>query len=115
MKTIQMGLNTEPDFLKADEVIKRWEAMRNTTMVHTWEKMKRESLMLRDEIREAVEADGVCVLSWSCMGRTRHEMHARQWAHAMPEYDFTINGYDCTVRKLVPMPGADKLAELRTE
>ena len=111
MKTINMGLNTEPDFLKADEIIKRFEKDGNTEMIKSWENAKAETAALRDEIIETVEKDGVCELNWSCTGAARFTMHANQWAKALPQYDFTIGRYECIVRKLVPMPGAEKLSD----
>lgn len=99
MKTIQMGLNQEPDWVKADEVIERWRKSGNTKMIETWEKMKSESLKLRDEIIATVEADGACELNWSCSGETRFTMHSMQWARAMPEYRFEVGRYSCKVYK----------------
>lgn len=100
MQTIHMGLNTEPDWIKADEIIERWKSQGNNEMVAYWEKSRVDTLKLRDQIIEVVERDGECGLSWSCDGRTRHQMHACQWAKAMPEYDFEIGyNYLCIVRK----------------
>lgn len=100
IKTIHMGLNTEPDWINAEDAIRRWKAEGNNDMVAYWEKAKLHSLNLRDEIIKTVEAEGACELSWSCTGRTRHEMHAHQWAEAMTEYDFEIGyNYHCVVRK----------------
>lgn len=100
MKTIQMGLNQEPDWVKADEVIDRCREKGNTIMVEAWEKMKRESIKLRDEIISTVEADGGCELNWSCNGETRFAMHSAQWAKAMPQYRFEIGRYSCKVFKV---------------
>lgn len=100
MKTIYMGLNTEPDWLHADASIRIWEAEGNDEMVSYWKNLKTKSLALRNEIRETVESDGSCQLSWDCTGRARHEMHAYQWREAMPEYQFEIgSNYECVVRK----------------
>lgn len=99
MKTIHMGLNTEPAWLHADDTIRRWEAEGNQKMVDYWKDARRLSLCLKDEIVKALLADGEVRLSWSCTGRTRHTMHAMQWKEAMPEYDFTIgDNYECIVR-----------------
>ncbi len=113
MKTINMGLNTEPDFLKADEIIERWENDGNMEMAECWKKAKTETAALRDEIIKTVEKDGCCTLNWNCTGETRFAMHANQWAKALPQYDFTIGRYSCMVQKLVPMPGAERLSELK--
>lgn len=99
MKTIHMGLNTEPSYLKADEVIERWKADGNQGMVYYWEREKNRTLELKERIIEAVEADGEVELSWSCDGETRHQMHSIQWAKALQEYKFEIGRYKCIVRK----------------
>lgn len=100
MKTIHMGLNTDPAFARADGAIERWSAEGNYEMVEYWKKMKDKTLALRDEIVSVVENEGECKLSWSCTGRTLHEILSRQWADAMPEYDFEIGyNYHCVVRK----------------
>ena len=102
MKTIFMGLNTEPEWLHSDAAIRRWKAQGNDEMVAYWEKARAKALDLRDQIIAVIEKEGACELSWSCTGRTRHEMHAHQWAKAMPEYDFEIGyNYHCVVRKRV--------------
>lgn len=97
IKTIRMGLNTEPDWLKADEVIARWKAQGNEKMVATWERMRDSSIELRDKIIDTVERDGACELDWSCTGETRFNMHACQWKQAMPQYRFEIGRYSCKV------------------
>ena len=103
MKIFHMGLNTEPDWIKADAAIERWKANGNEEqakeMTEYWEVARAKTLALRDEIAAEVEANGVAELSWSCMGETRHTMHSHQWAKAMPEYDFEIGRYKCIVRK----------------
>lgn len=100
MKTIDMGLNTEPAWIGADKVIERWKG--NQEMIDRWIREKDHSISLRDEIIRVVESDGECSLSWSCTGRTRHAMHAHQWSDAMPQYDFQIGyNYECIVRKKV--------------
>ena len=100
MKTISMGLNREPDWLRADDAIARWKKEENgQEWVERWERARNESLALRDEIVAEVEKNGAVSLSWSCIGETRHTMHSRQWAKAMPEYDFEIGRYKCVVRK----------------
>lgn len=99
MKTIHMGLNTEPYWLRADEIIRRWQAEGDTKMVELWENSKKKSLELNRQIIEAVERDGEVQLSWGCTGRTLHEILAHQWADAMPAYDFEIGyNYHCVVR-----------------
>lgn len=99
MKTIQMGLNTEPSWVKADEVIERWKASGNEAMIQSWERMRADSLELRAKIIEAVEADGVCELNWSCTGATLFDILAWNWKQAMPEYRFEIARYSCIVHK----------------
>lgn len=99
MKTFYMGLNTEPDWIRADEIIARWKASGNEKMVEMWGNMKVKTKQLRDEIAAEVDKNGSASLSWSCDGETRHFMHSRQWEKAMPEYDFEIGRYKCIVRK----------------
>ena len=53
------------------------------------------------EFADVVEKNGVARAVWSCTGRTRHEMHSRQLARSLPQYEFEI-GYDsylCIARK----------------
>ena len=97
MKTINMGLNTEPSWAKADEVIARWKVEGNDEMVNYWERQKISSIELRDEIIRTVEKDGCCSLNWSCLGETRFNIHANQWKEAMPQYRFEIGRYSCKV------------------
>lgn len=54
-----------------------------------------------EEFRQVVEKNGVACASWSCEGRTRHEMHSRQLAAALPQFDFDIRyaSYHCVARK----------------
>lgn len=73
IKTIHMGLNTEPD-------------------------SSEKAMELRKKIVETMNKFGECRLSWSCTGRTRHSMHAHQWRQAFPEYYFEIgDNYECYV------------------
>lgn len=53
------------------------------------------------EFKALVEEHGAARASWSCTGRTRHQMHASQLALACPEYDFEIDydSYRCVGRK----------------
>ena len=97
MKTINMGLNTEPYWVRADEVIERWKANKNSTMVECWEKMRNDSLELRNKIIETVEAEGSCGLNWTCTGETLFNILANQWSSAMPQYRFEISRYTCKV------------------
>lgn len=99
MATIEMGLNTEPDYLKADVVIARWKRDGNQQMVEYWEKARVRTLELRNLIIDTVETDGWCYLNWSCNGATRFNMHACQWADALPMYRFEIGRYLCKVCK----------------
>jgi hypothetical protein len=99
MKTIQMGLNTEPDFIKADEVIARFKESNNQSGVEMWERMRKASEALRDKIAETVSADGAVELNWDCTGETRFYMHANQWKNAMPQFRFEIDRYSCKVFK----------------
>lgn len=104
MRCVHMGLNTEPDYLKADEVKARWRARGNEEMVQRWEDAEKRSLELKAEIEQIMEEDGECRLSWSCDGRTRHQMHSCQWQNAMenehPDWEWTIGyNYECTIRK----------------
>lgn len=99
MKTIQMGLNTEPYFIKADEVIARFKASNNQSGVEMWERMRKTSEDLRDEIIATVEADGKCELNWGCTGATLFDCLAYNWSKAMPQYRFEIGRYSCKVFK----------------
>ena len=63
MKTIYMDI-TDPDWIYADDAIRRWKAEGNPSMVTYWEGVKARSLKLRDEIIETVELEGSCKLSW---------------------------------------------------
>lgn len=100
MVTIDMGLNTEPEWLRADAAIRHWEEVGDHNMARLIEKAKQKSLELNRQIIEAVERDGECQLAWGCTGRTLHEILSHQWAAAMPAYDFEIGyNYHCVVRK----------------
>jgi hypothetical protein len=99
MKTIQMGLNTEPDFIKADEVIARFKASNNQSGVEMWERMRKSSEDLRDKIIETVTADGAAELNWSCTGETLFYMLSNQWKKALPQFRFEIGRYSCKVFK----------------
>ena len=99
MKTIEMGLNTAPYFVNADEVIARFKANGDERGAESREKMRSETRELRDLIVEAVEADGSCELNWSCTGATLFGILACQWRSAMPEYRFEIGRYSCKVFK----------------
>ena len=99
MKCIEMGLNTEPYWVRGYEIIERWKADNNEEMVSYWEKGINHSIELRDAIIAEVEANGGCELNWSCNGETRFNIHACQWADAMPQYRFEIARYRCKVYK----------------
>ena len=74
MVTVYMGLNTQPGD-------KNWEN-------------------LVEQFRQAVEEHGEAEASWSCMGRTRHELQALSLMKALPQFNFTIEGYTCIARKV---------------
>lgn len=97
MKTIDMGLNTAPDFVKHDEIVAR--ANGRIDFIKMRERMRDDSLALRDQIIAAVEADGKCGLNWNCTGETLFNILACQWERAMPEYRFEIGRYSCYVYK----------------
>jgi hypothetical protein len=99
MKCIEMGLNTSPTWEKEEEVIARLTANGNQEMLEDWIKSNEHSKGLRDAIIEEVEANGECELNWSCTGETRFNIHACQWADAMPQYRFEIGRYSCKVYK----------------
>lgn len=104
MKRIDMGLNTEPDWLNSAKAIENWSNSGNTEMVERWKKMHEYSLGLKAEIEKAMEEDGECSLSWSCEGRTRHEMHSHQWKEALekehPDWEWQIEyNYVCYIRR----------------
>lgn len=99
MKTIQMGLNTEPAFVNADEIIKRCEANGETAVIEYQKRAKERTLKLKAEIIEAVEADGECALNWGCTGATLFDCLAHQWANALKQYRFEIGRYTCKVFK----------------
>lgn len=60
------------------------------------------------ELIRIVEREGEARASWSCDGRTRHQMLACQLARMLPQYSFDI-GYDyrCNVSKCHPKDGRD--------
>ena len=103
MKVIQMGLNTEPRFRNAEEVIARVKANESEETFAKWFEMWRkglkESERLRDEIIATVEAEGACELNWSCTGATLFDCLAYNWSKAMPQYRFEIARYSCKVYK----------------
>ena len=99
MKVINMGLNTEPYWTKYEEVNAHFEQAGDSKAVEIWNAAVQHSLMLRDSIIHAVEDEGMVELNWTCTGATRFNIHANQWASAMPEYDFDIARYSCIVKK----------------
>lgn len=107
MKTIEMGLNTEPDFLKADKMIDKWENSTETEetrnkMIEYWVKAGKRSLELKKQIEQVMREDGECRLSWSCDGRTRHMMHSEQWKKALESngWNWEIGyNYECVIRR----------------
>lgn len=54
-----------------------------------------------EEFRQAVEEHGEARASWSCMGRTRHQLHSNQLASELPQFKFDIryDSYWCTAKK----------------
>lgn len=66
MRVVNMGENTDPDWLKSNKAT--------------------NSLKLKAEIEKIMEEDGECRLSWSCEGRARHEMHSYHWKEAMKDH-----------------------------
>lgn len=93
-KTIDMGLNTAPNF----KLPEKFDTLSEDSQSY-WKREVERALSLKAEIEKAMEEDGECRLSWSCTGRTRHEMHSQQWASALPQYDFDISyqDYGCRV------------------
>ena len=90
-KTIHMGLNTEPVF----ELPEKFDTF-NEHLQESWLRERDRAIKLKAEIEQVMEEEGKCSLSWSCTGRTRHEMHAQQWASALPQYAFKISyNYGC--------------------
>lgn len=104
MRTIHMGLNTDPAEY-AEKAIKNWESTDTDEeeirdMILYWKKELAKANHLKEEIINAVKEYGKVSLSWSCNGRTRHAMHAQHWAECMPEYKFDIDcNYHCVVSK----------------
>lgn len=99
MKTIEMGLNTEPSWIYEEKVIERLTEEGDVTRIESYQKLVQHAKDLRDKIVETVERDGCCALNWSCTGATRFEIHSFQWSAAMPEYRFEIGRYSCKVYK----------------
>lgn len=99
MKYISMGLNTTPDWVKADELIAKGLAEGNQSFAEMWTRMRDTSIALRNEIINTVEKDGKCEIGWSCTGSTLFDILAHQWKNAMPEYRFEIGRYCCKVFK----------------
>lgn len=54
----------------------------------------------KEEFRQNVEKHGICRASWSCTGRTRHEMNSCNLANELPQFDFEIDyfSYKCIAR-----------------
>lgn len=95
IKTINMGLNTEPVF----NLPEKFDSLPEKSQKYFKREME-VALELKDQIQKAIEEDGACRLSWECSGRTRHQMHAEQWENALPEYKFEIGyNYECKVNK----------------
>lgn len=83
VQIIRMGLNTEPP-----------------NSPYNYDNQK--AVDLEQQIHNTLEEHGQCELSWSCEGRTRHEMHARQWEKHLESkgYKFEIDyNYGCKVTK----------------
>lgn len=99
MKYISMGLNTTPDWTRADELIAKGNAEGNQPFVEMWKRMKDTSIALRDEIIKTVEDEGECEIGWSCTGATLFDCLAYQWSKAIPQYRFEIGRYSCKVFK----------------
>lgn len=99
MKYISMGLNTTPDWTKADELIAKGKAEGNQKFVEMWERMRDSSIELRDKIIATVESEGCCEIGWSCTGSTLFDILAWNWKAAMPQYRFEIARYSCKVFK----------------
>lgn len=98
--TIEMGLNTSPDFVKADMLIGKFaEEEGGQTMVDYWTKVKYRTLELKDRIEFCVEKFGMVSLNWSCHGETRFTMHSYEWAEALPQFYFETGRYICRVYK----------------
>ena len=97
--TIEMGNDTEPDYLKADSIILRLYSSGETEGVKRWMQRKLKSLYLRDEIINAVESDGECFLNWACEGEHRFNAHATMWEYTLQQYKFTIKPHYCHVSK----------------
>lgn len=98
MTSIDMSLNNEPDWLKAEQVKKNFGD--NVDGFNNWMKNSyNRSVTLRDKIIEAVEKEGCCSLNWGCLGETRFNMHSCQWQAALPQYYFVIGRYKCHVYK----------------
>lgn len=92
-KTIHMGLNTEPRF----ELPDKYETFDESNKDY-WRREVERATALKEEIEKVMAEEGTCELSWSCDGRTRHQMHAQQWASALPQFNFEITyNYGCTL------------------
>lgn len=93
MLTIEMGLNTEPNFNLPEGIDNLPEDLKGY-----WEKEVSRSLHLKGLIEKALAEYGECRLNWSCEGASRFDMHSSQWAYALQDYEFEISRYTCIVR-----------------
>lgn len=103
MKTINMGLNQEPPKTEAElkEIFDRIDKnCGGDSKAKEWQLAgQKKANDLKEEIIRVVEAEGAAELNWSCTGETRFNIHANQWAKALPQYRFEIARYRCVVYK----------------
>ena len=100
MKTIDMGINTEPpDEARTADAIERWSEIGNVNAVETIRDVHKLAVSLKKQIEDAVESDGVAALDWRCVGAVKFHANASCWAAAFPQYRFEIQRFKCIVYK----------------
>ena len=100
MVSINMGLNTQPPKTKEarEEIYNRFIASEGA--VPEWRiKMDEHAEALKQQVIDAVEAEGSASLNWSCNGATLFEILAYQWAEVLPQYRFEFGRYRCIAHK----------------
>lgn len=98
MKTIDMGINTEPpDEIRTANAIERWSEIGNVNAVETIKEVHRLAVSLKEQIIEAVEGEGMAALEWRCVGAVKFHANASCWAAAFPQYRFEIARFVCRV------------------
>lgn len=100
MKTIDMGITTEPpDYDRTALAIERWAETGNINAVNTVKEVYELATRLHKEIVDAVEEEGSAELVWRCVGAVKFNANANCWAAFLPHYRFVISRFKCIVYK----------------